>query len=163
MKKRLQLSLLLCLAALMTFSQTTLPQNPGKLPAPKNLQVVAKPDLIITNVTVVSATGGVSADWDIRLSVTVKNTGGIITPATKFKATAKSAAAGNNPWKDFGYADCPKVGPGQTITTEIRLRDNNWAMHKVPKFNLVLKADGTNLVAEGSENNNSTTGILIGL
>ena len=163
MKKRLQLSFLLCLAVVTVFSQTTLPQTTGKQPAPKNLQVLAKPDLIITNVTVVAATGGVSAGWDIRLSVTVKNTGGIITPATKFKATAKNAAAGNHPWKDFGYADCPKVGPGQTITTEIRLRDNNWAMHKVPKFNLVLKADGTNLVTEGSENNNSTAGILIGL
>lgn len=163
MKKRLQLSLLFWLPAIIAFSQTTLPQNPGKLPAPKNLQVLARPDLVISNVTVVSATGGLSADWDIRLSVTVKNTGGMITPATKFKATAKNAAAGNHPWKDFGYADCPKVGPGQSITTEIRLRDNNWAMHKVAKFNLVLKADGTNLVAEGSENNNSTTGILIGL
>lgn len=90
---------------------------------PQNLQVIAKPD----NIELVSATSG------------------IIRPATEFKITPKNVG-GNNPCKNFGYADCTKVGPGQTTATEIRLKDHSRVMQKVPQLNIVLKANGTNLV-----------------
>lgn len=164
MKQRSLLILLLCIAMGNLFAQTTLPNNAGKLPAPKNLKPLTKPDLVITDMSVVSIDGnGIDKDWEIRLSVTIKNAGGLAAPQTTFKAMAQNAAVTSNPWKNFGTAACPKINPGQTVTTEIRFVDKQWVMHKIPRFNLMLKADASNKVVESAEDNNNSKGILIGL
>ena len=133
--------------------------NTGK-PAPKNLTLLQKADLTITNISLVSATGQ-NTDWDVRLSVTVRNAGGIITSKFKIRGLAQNAASATNPWKNFGDIEFPAVGPGQSVTREIHFLDKPWVMHKIPQFNLRLKADVTNLVIESNETNNEAAPLLI--
>lgn len=146
----------------IAFAQTPqLPTGKPQLPAPKNLKVVTKPDLVITNASVVSATGWTDK-WDIRLSVTIKNNGGLAAKTCTIKAFVQDAANASNPWKNF--IDLPAViavNPGQSLTTEIRFLDKAWVMHKIKTINLKLKADAANVVDESNETNNESSVIQI--
>lgn len=138
-----------------------LPAGKPQVPAPKILKVITKADLVITNVSVVSATGWTDR-WDIRLSVTIKNNGGLATRACTIRAIAQDAGNASNPWKNF--VDLPViavVNPGQSLTTEIRYLDKAWVMHKIKSINLKLKVDAANTVDESNETNNESTIIQI--
>jgi CARDB len=159
MKKIVSLLIAFFISAIAMSQSVQTPVNTEK-PAPKNLRLLQKADLTITQINIVSATGQ-NTDWDVRLSVTIKNSGGIITPKFKIRGFAQNAAAAANPWKNFGDIEFPAVGPGQSVTREIRFLDKPWVMHKIPQFNLRLKADGTNLISESNETNNEASPLLI--
>lgn len=138
-----------------------LPNGNPQLPAPKNLKVVAPPDLSITEVRLISATGW-SDSWDIRLFVTIKNNGGLIAAESKVRAYVQDASGSATSWKTF--VDLPKIpaiNPGQSVTTEIRYFDKAWVMHKIRSINLKLKADAGSVVTESNENNNESSTLLI--
>ncbi len=134
--------------------------KPGQKPLPRNLKVVTKANLSISALSLLSATGG-NDRWDIKLAVTIKNSGGLKTPECKIRAMAQNAAAASNPWKELAIFDLPALNPGGSLTREYHILDKAWIMHKIPVFNLKLEADYGNHVDESSESDNESAVIRI--
>lgn len=136
--------------------------QPGQRPLPTpTIHELGKADLTITNATLVSAVQ-TSKSWQIKVRVTVKNLGQLQAAANSIQAYAQKTT-GDNSWLSLSAISFQSLAPGISVTQEISFSDDNWVMNKVPRFNLKLEIDPQNKVAESNENNNSFTGILIGL
>ncbi|MFN8252010.1 MAG: CARDB domain-containing protein [Ferruginibacter sp.] len=160
--KKTATACILAFISLHTMAQVIQPPpvKSGQKAIPANLKPVTKANLTITGVSVLSATGG-NDRWDIRLAVTIKNSGGMAAPASKIKALAQNAAATSNPWKELAIFELAVLNPGAVITKEFHILDKAWVMHKIPVFNLKLLADFTNSVDESSENDNESSVIRV--
>ncbi len=136
--------------------------QPGQRPlATPTIHEFSKADLVITNATLVSAVQ-TNKSWQIKVRVTVKNSGQLQAAASSIQAYAQKTT-GDNSWLSLSAISFQSVAPGISVTREITFSDNNWVMNKVPRFNLKLAIDPENRIAESNESNNSFTGILIGL
>jgi hypothetical protein len=142
-------------------AQKPMGTNPNQKNLPTKLEVIAPADLHITGTGLISAIGGEATVWDVKLIISVKNSGALLAPATKLKVFAQNASNNANPWKPFVMVAFPSVAPGATVTKEIRVYDTDRVMNKIPRMNLKLKADGENKVSESNENNNESSIILV--
>ncbi|MBI1781392.1 MAG: hypothetical protein HYR66_08480 [Sphingobacteriales bacterium] len=131
------------------------------LPGNKTLTVVLPADLTITNITLSRAM--FSADlkqWLIKVFVTVKNNGGVITPQTFIKPVIQKT--GSTEWKYIGSTDLfPAVKPGESITREYTFPDKQKIISPRDSFSFKLIIDSDNTIKEGNENNNESSAILI--
>jgi subtilase family serine protease len=163
-RKILIITMCLLVSGFFTIAQTLQKPTgqPGQRPlATPNIHELGKADLVITNATLISAVQ-TTKSWQVKVRVTVKNSGQLQAAASSIQAYAQKTT-GDNSWLSLSTISFQSLAPGISVTREISFSDDNWIMNKVPRFNLKLEIDPQNKVAESNENNNSFTGILIGL
>jgi hypothetical protein len=127
------------------------------------LATVKKADLQITGFQVLSKfVKDSSKVLVMKVKVTIKNNGQTDAGVSLVGASFQNNVPGSA-WQNFGTpSNFPQVKAGQTISYDCTFRILI-GLIKTKLFNFRLKADASNLVAELNEDNNSSTGILIGL
>jgi hypothetical protein len=92
-------------------------------------------------------------NWVIKVNVTVKNAGGLISASTDLKPFAKQT--GNNAWKHTGTMGI-LIGlrPGESVTKEYVFVDKQKLLPARAGFEFKVQADTYNKVTESNENNN---------
>lgn len=153
--KKIIFLLLAAVAFLIKATAQNLPLPTGKpqLPAPV-LKPVQPADLVITNISLTEAVfSNDLKNWVIKVSVTVKNAGGLMSIATDLKAFAKQTS--NNTWKPTGTMGI-LIGlrPGESVTKEYVFVDKQKLLPARAGFEFKVQADSNNKVTESNENNN---------
>lgn len=133
--------------------------KPGQLPAPK-VKMLAKPDLFVTAINFVSLTR--NGDFAIvRVSVTIKNAGGLRVGETKLRGERAGASSGRpDGWKRMNESlNVASIDPGKSITAEYAFRIEGPITTK--KFAIKVFVDATGIVTESNETNNYSANLII--
>lgn len=133
--------------------------KPGQLPAPK-VKMLTKPDLFVTGISFVSLTK--DGDFsNVRVSVTIKNAGGLRVGETKLRGENAWARDGRPVgWKRMNESlNVASIDPGKSITAEYIFRVDGFTAAK--KFAVKVFVDATRLITESNETNNYSTNLII--
>lgn len=150
------------LTGMLGYAQNpTLPSGsrPGQLPAPK-VKMLAAPDLFVTNISFVSLTR--DGDFaNVKVSVTIKNAGGLAVTNTKLRGEYAGASAGiPDGWKRITtLLNVAPIDPGKSVTAEYTYRIQGSITTK--RFAVKVFVDASSTITEANESNNYSRDILI--
>ena len=147
--KKLIYTAILFFLALVTNGQNT------QLPAPEKLTLLQPADLVITGMSVVNAVFNTNVKaWVIKVNITVKNTGQIITAATDLKPWIKKSTS---VWKPIGSpAILIGLKPGESLTKEYVFVDKLKVLAPLDVFSFKVQVDASSKIKEGNETNNES-------
>ena len=144
----------------VTAQNTQLPIGKPKLPAPV-LKPLQPADLVITHISLTEAAfNNDLKSWVIKVNITIKNAGGLLSIATDVKPFAKQN--GSNNWKHTGTQGI-LIGlrPGESVTKEHVFVDKLRVLPAAGGFEFKVQADASNKVTESNEGNNTSVVLTV--
>lgn len=136
-------------------------QKPGQLPAPKNLRVIAPPDLRVEELSLVSVVkDDVSKTVNIQVRVQVKNYGELYAGNSIVLAYMKSPSGTGVTKLLTENLPAGKINPGASFIKVYTFRESVHSF-RPGLFDFWVKADGRNAVAESDETNNISAKLSI--
>lgn len=156
--KQICIVLFVCIGS---YAKAQLPTNVNtQKPAPEKLKLVQPADIVITDMTLVSANfdHGVKG-WVIKVNVTAKNNGQLIAASTDLKPLIQIRTTA---WQDIGTAGTlPALKPGESVTKEYVFVDKKRLAGQTATFKFKIWADANNRVKESNDSNNESALLTI--
>lgn len=127
----------------------------------KSKGLVPSADLVITEISFISIYFDVSSKtYLVKVIVVIRNAGTEASIKTKIEAYTKPSD-GTGSWKVMGNAaNIPAINPGSSYKSEFSFKESILSVGTV-SFDLRVKIDPKNMVAESDKKNNYSESILI--
>jgi hypothetical protein len=142
--------------AVLFFSALAAKGQNTQLPTPEKLKLLQPADLVITDISLISASFNTNVKaWVIKVNITVKNAGQIITAATDLKPWVKKSTA---VWKPIGSpAILIGLKPGESLSKEYAFVDKLQVLAPLDVFSFKVQVDAGSKIKEGNETNNESS------
>jgi|GEM_PF-4511028 len=154
----------LAISCLLFFSfavQAQIPQSPITDKPTLKVKPLQPADLVVTHVSLISAAwNNDQKAWVIKVNVTVKNAGGVISPTGILIGLVKK----NNGirWEKLPLAaQVNALNAGASVTKEYTFIDRDKILGVNDRFSFLIRLDPANAIKEGNENNNDSAPLAI--